>query len=174
MSSSTAVPPRSSALASPLSFVSLSSHLWWADAPQLGAQKLIFMYEGDEVFNLEHVCSGGADGQVVQSMDPDLAGRCIAAIEEQRAPLPCPRRQLFYLFRLLFLADLSLMTLPAISHHMHAMRRSNSERIDCAQVLRGQSRRRAPCGRSAFPGPSRSTCGWRWRQYGKACSGCIW
>ena len=92
------VPPRSSALALPLFFVSLSSHPWWADVPQLGAQKLIFMYEGDEVFNLEHVCSGGADGQVVQSMDPDLAGRCIAAIEEQRAPLPCPRRQLSIYF----------------------------------------------------------------------------
>ena len=107
------VPPRSSALALPLFFVSLSSHPWWADVPQLGAQKLIFMYEGDEVFNLEHVCSGGADGQVVQSMDPDLAGRCIAAIEEQRA-LPTT----IYLFRLLFRADLSPMTLSAIIHHM--------------------------------------------------------
>ena len=107
------MPPRSSALALPLFFVSLSSHPWWADVPQLGAQKLIFMYEGDEVFNLEHVCSGGADGQVVQSMDPDLAGRCIAAIEEQRA-LPTT----IYLFRLLFRADLSPMTLSAIIHHM--------------------------------------------------------
>ena len=79
-----------------LCFLSRSPHI--RGVPQLGAQKLIFMYEGDEVFNLEHVCSGGADGQVVQSMDPDLAGRCIAAIEEQRAPLPCPRRQLSIYF----------------------------------------------------------------------------
>ena len=58
-----------------------------ACASQLGAQKLIFMYEGDEVFNLDdsvvtdEECDSG--GRLVRSMDPELAERCIAATEEQ-------------------------------------------------------------------------------------------
>lgn len=57
-----------------------------ACASQLGAQKLIFMYEGDEVFNLDDSvvtdedCESG--GRFVRSMDPELAERCIAATEE--------------------------------------------------------------------------------------------
>jgi acetylglutamate kinase len=79
-----------------------------ACAAQLGAQKLIFLFEGDEVYNLDDSVrddevsqgessghhTGGRDSRhrarkskhpVVRSMDPELAKRCIAATEAHLA-----------------------------------------------------------------------------------------
>lgn len=57
-----------------------------ACASQLGAQKLIFLYEGDAVYNLDDsVVSADQTEewplQEVKSMDPELAKRCVAATE---------------------------------------------------------------------------------------------
>lgn len=53
-----------------------------ACASQLGAQKLIFLYEGDAVYNLDDsVVSDDQEYLPVVSMDPELAKRCIAATE---------------------------------------------------------------------------------------------